>query len=63
MATLLGDAYVVSPLRRHALPPITDGAAAIVLAAGEKAATWSKSPVWITGSTTGWKPTRSGPVT
>ena len=28
---------MVSPLRRHALPPITDGAAAIVLAAGDKA--------------------------
>jgi acetyl-CoA acetyltransferase len=48
-ATLLEDAYVVSPLRRHALPPITDGAAAIVLAAGEKAERWSKNPVWITG--------------
>jgi acetyl-CoA acetyltransferase len=47
--TLLGDDYVVSPLRRHALPPITDGAAAIVLAAGDKAARWSEHPVWITG--------------
>ncbi len=49
VATLLEDPYVVSPLRRHALPPITDGAAAIVLAAGDKAQRWSKSPVWITG--------------
>jgi acetyl-CoA acetyltransferase len=47
--TLLQDDYVVSPLRRHALPPITDGAAAIVLAAGDKARRWSPSPVWITG--------------
>ena len=47
--TLLKDDYVVSPLRRHALPPITDGAAAIVLAAGDKAARWSEHPVWITG--------------
>ncbi len=46
---LLEDEYVVSPLRRHTLPPITDGAAAIVLAAGDKAARWSKSPAWITG--------------
>jgi acetyl-CoA acetyltransferase len=46
---LLEDDYVVSPLRRHALPPITDGAAAIVLAAGDKAARWSERPVWITG--------------
>jgi acetyl-CoA acetyltransferase len=46
---LLEDEYVVSPLRRHALPPITDGAAAIVLAAGDKARSWSDNPVWITG--------------
>ncbi len=47
--TLLEDDYVVAPLRRHALPPITDGAAAIVLAAGDKARRWSDKPVWITG--------------
>jgi len=47
--TLLQDDYVVAPLRRHALPPITDGAAAIVLAAGDKATQWSERPVWITG--------------
>lgn len=46
---LMEDDYVASPLRRHALPPITDGAAAIVLAAGDKAARWSPDPVWITG--------------
>jgi acetyl-CoA acetyltransferase len=46
---LLAEEYVVSPLRRHALPPITDGAAAIVLAAGDKARQWSDKPVWITG--------------
>jgi acetyl-CoA acetyltransferase len=43
------DEYVVAPLKRHALPPITDGAAAIVLAAGDKARQWSTNPVWITG--------------
>jgi acetyl-CoA acetyltransferase len=47
--TLLTDEYVVSPLRRHALPPITDGAAAVVLAAGDKALEWGDKPVWITG--------------
>jgi acetyl-CoA acetyltransferase len=47
--TLLAEEYVVSPLRRHTLPPITDGAAAIVLAAGDKARRWSERPVWITG--------------
>ena len=46
---LLQDDYVVAPLRRHALPPITDGAAAIVLAAGDKAEQWSDRPGWITG--------------
>jgi acetyl-CoA acetyltransferase len=46
---LLEDEYVVAPLRRHTLPPITDGGAAIVLAAGDKARQWSESPVWITG--------------
>ena len=34
---LLRDDYVVAPLRRHALPPITDGVAAVVLAAGDRA--------------------------
>lgn len=48
-SVLLEDDYVVAPLRRHALPPITDGAAAIVLAAGDKALEWSERPVWITG--------------
>ncbi len=48
--TLLADDYVVTPLRRHTLPPISDGAAAIVLAAGDKAAQWAgKNPAWITG--------------
>jgi acetyl-CoA acetyltransferase len=47
--SLLGDEYVVSPLRRHALPPITDGAAAMVLAAGDRARQWADKPVWITG--------------
>jgi acetyl-CoA acetyltransferase len=46
---LLGDDYVVSPLRRHALPPISDGAAAIVLAAGDRARQLVERPAWITG--------------
>ncbi len=46
---LLAEEYVVSPLRQHTLPPITDGAAAIVLAADDKARQWSERPVWITG--------------
>ncbi len=47
--SLMKDDYVVSPLRRHTLPPITDGAAAMVLAAGDKAREWSDTPVWISG--------------
>jgi acetyl-CoA acetyltransferase len=46
---LLAEDYVVAPLRRHALPPITDGAAAVVLAAGDRAFEWAERPAWITG--------------
>jgi acetyl-CoA acetyltransferase len=46
---LLGDGYVVSPLRRHTLPPITDGASAIILAAGDRARELCERPAWITG--------------
>lgn len=46
---LLEERYVVSPLRLHALPPITDGAAAIVLAAGVRAYELAERPAWITG--------------
>jgi acetyl-CoA acetyltransferase len=46
---LLAEDYVVAPLRRHALPPITDGAAAVVLAAGDKAYEWAERPAFITG--------------
>jgi acetyl-CoA acetyltransferase len=46
---LLGDDYVVAPLRRHALPPITDGVAAVVLAAGDRARELCEHPAWITG--------------
>src|SRR5262249_56432523 len=33
---LLAEPYLVSPLRRHDCPPISDGAAVVVLAAGER---------------------------
>jgi acetyl-CoA acetyltransferase len=46
---LLADDYVVAPLRRHALPPITDGVAAVVLAAGDRARALCDRPAWITG--------------
>lgn len=47
--TLLKEPYVRNPLRRHDLPPISDGASAIVLAAGDKAREISSNPVWIRG--------------
>jgi acetyl-CoA acetyltransferase len=46
---MLEEEYIVSPLRRHAVPPITDGAAAVVLAAGDKATELCDRPAWITG--------------
>jgi acetyl-CoA acetyltransferase len=46
---LLHDDYVVAPLRRHTLPPVTDGATAIILAAGDRARGLCERPAWITG--------------
>ena len=34
---LLKEPEIAAPLRRHDCPPITDGAAAVVLAAGDRA--------------------------
>jgi acetyl-CoA acetyltransferase len=46
---LLEAPYDVSPLRAHDCPPISDGAAAVVLAAGDLARTTCERPAWITG--------------
>ena len=46
---LLAGDYVRAPLRRHDLPPITDGACAVVIARAEKARELCEHPVWITG--------------
>jgi acetyl-CoA acetyltransferase len=46
---LLGEEYEVAPLRRHALPPLTDGCAAVVLAAGDRAYELCERPAFITG--------------
>jgi acetyl-CoA acetyltransferase len=46
---LLAEDYEVAPLRRHALPPLTDGCAAVVLAAGERAHELCERPAFITG--------------
>ncbi|GAA3507702.1 acetyl-CoA acetyltransferase [Streptosporangium album] len=44
-----GDAYEVEPLRPYDIAPITDGAAAVVLAAGDLARELCENPAWITG--------------
>ncbi|HTO52149.1 MAG TPA: thiolase domain-containing protein [Myxococcota bacterium] len=46
---LLLEPYVSSPLRAHDLPPVTDGASALVLVAGERARQLCSRPVWIRG--------------
>jgi acetyl-CoA acetyltransferase len=46
---LLAAEPVRAPLRRHDLPPITDGACAVVIARAERAKELCERPVWITG--------------
>ncbi|CAM2923793.1 thiolase domain-containing protein [Skermania piniformis] len=46
---LLTQPYLADPLRAHDVAPITDGAAAIVLAAGDRARELCERPAWITG--------------
>jgi acetyl-CoA acetyltransferase len=46
---LLAEPYLASPLRRHDCPPISDGVAALVLAAGDRARQLSDRPAWIRG--------------
>jgi acetyl-CoA acetyltransferase len=46
---LLLQPYIVSPLRAHDIPPISDGAVAMVLAAGDRARDVTDNPVWIRG--------------
>ncbi len=46
---LLAGEYLRQPLRRHDVPPITDGAAAMVLARGDRARQLVPRPAYITG--------------
>jgi acetyl-CoA acetyltransferase len=46
---LLSEPYFVSPLREHDCPPVSDGAAAVVLAAGDRARSVCERPAWIRG--------------
>ena len=48
-APLLDAPYLVAPLRQHDCPPISDGAAAVVLAAGDAARRLCTHPAWIRG--------------
>jgi acetyl-CoA acetyltransferase len=46
---LLAEPYICSPLRKHDCAPISDGAAAVVLAAGDLAREVCERPAWISG--------------
>lgn len=46
---LLAEPMFSDPLRKHDCAPVTDGAAAIVLAADDRAREVSERPAWITG--------------
>ena len=46
---ILAEPYLANPLRKHDCPPITDGAAAVILAAGDLARELSDRPAWIRG--------------
>jgi acetyl-CoA acetyltransferase len=43
------EAYIASPLRKSYCPPLSDGAVAVVLAAGDKARSLVKRPAFIRG--------------
>lgn len=49
VAELLDRPFFADPLRRHDIAPITDGASAIVIAAGDRARELRERPAWITG--------------
>ena len=46
---LLDEPYFVDPLRRHDCPPISDGAWAMVIVAGDRAKELCERPAWIRG--------------
>lgn len=47
--TLLTEPAYADPLRIHDCPPVTDGAAAVVIAAEDRARQLCANPAWITG--------------
>ncbi len=46
---LLAEPYLADPLRQHDVAPVGDGAAAVILAAEERARDLCARPAWITG--------------
>jgi acetyl-CoA acetyltransferase len=46
---ILAEPFLVNPLRKSDCAPISDGASAIVLAAGDRARSLSERPAWIRG--------------
>ena len=46
---LLAEPYLADPLRAHDCAPITDGAAVVIIAAGDRARDLCERPAWITG--------------
>ncbi|MFI7589784.1 thiolase domain-containing protein [Spongisporangium articulatum] len=46
---LLAEPYLADPLRRHDIAPVGDGAAAVLLAAGDRARELVAHPAWIRG--------------
>ena len=46
---ILADPYISSPLRKHDCAPISDGASAVILAAGDRAREIQDRPAWIRG--------------
>ncbi|MDP9101026.1 MAG: thiolase domain-containing protein [Actinomycetota bacterium] len=48
-SALLDEPLYADPLRRHDCPPVSDGAAVVVLAAGDRARSLTERPAWIRG--------------
>jgi len=46
---LLAQPYIADPLRAHDCAPVTDGAAVVILASGDRARALCERPAWITG--------------
>jgi acetyl-CoA acetyltransferase len=46
---ILAEPFLVNPLRKHDCAPISDGASAVVIAAGDRARELCERPAWIRG--------------